>query len=70
MRSPNSTQAIQIFQVARFGALLLASICLSKSGMSVHDIGQYETCMLLAGTLSFFWINGTTHTYLSQARRG
>ncbi|HNF69133.1 MAG TPA: oligosaccharide flippase family protein [Chitinophagales bacterium] len=70
MRSPNSTQAIQIFQVARFGALLLASICLSKSGMSVHDIGQYETCILLAGTLSFFWINGTTHTYLSQARRG
>lgn len=70
MRNTNATQAIQVFQVARFGALLLASILLSKSGMSVHDIGQYETCMLLAGTLSFFWINGATHTFLSQSRTG
>lgn len=62
-------QAIQVFQVARFAALLGASILLSKSGLDTHDIGRYETLMLIAGTFSFFWINGTTHTFLSQYKR-
>lgn len=69
MLNRTATQAIQIYQVARFGALLLASILLSKSGMDTAGIGSYETCMLIAGTFSFFWINGLTHTYLSQYRK-
>ena len=69
MLKRTATQAIQVYQLARFGALLLASIWLSKCGMDTADIGRYETCMLIAGTFSFFWINGLTHTYLSQYRK-
>lgn len=62
-------QAIQIFQIARFSGLLVASILLSKSGMSTFDIGTYESMLLITGTLSFFWINGTTQTFLSRYKK-
>lgn len=62
-------QAIQIFQIARFGALLVVSIILSKSQLSTAYIGIYETMLLITGTLSFFWINGTTHTFLSRFKK-
>lgn len=62
-------QAIQILQIARFGALLAISVLLSKSNLSTASIGIYETMLLITGTVSFFWINGTTHTFLSRYKK-
>lgn len=61
----SGTQAIQLFQVARYGALMLSSILLTKSGLAQSDIGHYETFILAAGSLSFFWINGILNSFLS-----
>ncbi|MFN0274761.1 MAG: polysaccharide biosynthesis C-terminal domain-containing protein [Chitinophagales bacterium] len=60
----NTTSAFQFFQVARYAALLIGSIVLAKSGISQHDIGVYETVLLLSGSLSFFWINGILTNFL------
>ncbi|MGB4929459.1 MAG: hypothetical protein WBP43_05780, partial [Chitinophagales bacterium] len=61
----STTTAIQFFQIARYGALLLCSVLLTKSGIGTDGIGHYETFILVSGTLSFFWVNGLTHTFLS-----
>ncbi len=50
--------ALQFFQLARYGALFLIGILLSKSGISQTDIGHYETFVLIAGAFTFFWVNG------------
>lgn len=61
----SSTSAIQLFQIARYATLMLCSILLTKSAVSTEVIGHYETFILISGTLSFFWVNGLTHTFLS-----
>ena len=61
----SSTSAIQIFNIARYATLLLCSILLTKSAIGAEVIGHYETFILISGTLSFFWVNGLTHTFLS-----
>ncbi len=56
--------AFQFFQVARYVSLLAASILITKSNLDQSFIGQYETYLLIASTLSFFWINGILTSYL------
>lgn len=56
--------AFQFFQVARYVSLLTASILVTKSNLDQQFIGQYETYLLIAGTLSFFWINGILTSFL------
>ena len=56
--------AFQFFQVARYVSLLAASILITKSHLGQSFIGQYETYLLIASTLSFFWINGILTSYL------
>jgi O-antigen/teichoic acid export membrane protein len=58
LRHPNSTAALQLFQVLRLGSLLLSSVLLAKSGLSTADIGAYEMLLYVGGTLSFLWVNG------------
>jgi len=60
------TAAMQFFQIARYGALVLISILLTKSSLNQDDIGHYETFILMSGTLSFFWVNGIMQNFLSQ----
>ncbi|MBC8046622.1 MAG: hypothetical protein H7Y00_07485, partial [Fimbriimonadaceae bacterium] len=60
----NTTTAFQFFQIARYASLTLGSIFITKSGVSQKDIGIYETVLLMAGSLSFFWINGFLTTFL------
>ena len=57
---------MQFFQIARYGALVLTSILLTKSSLTQDDIGHYETFILMSGTLSFFWVNGILQNFLSQ----
>ncbi len=62
----NPTSAMQFFQIARYGALVISSILLTKSSLTQEDIGHYETFILMSGTLSFFWVNGIMQNFLSQ----
>lgn len=57
---------MQFFQIARYGALVLTSILLTKSSLTQDDIGHYETFILMSGTLSFFWVNGIMQSFLVQ----
>jgi O-antigen/teichoic acid export membrane protein len=63
----NQISAMQIFQLIRFSTLLLIGIVLAKSGLSTSQIGQYETFLLLAGAVSFFWLNGLIQGFLPVA---
>jgi O-antigen/teichoic acid export membrane protein len=63
----NQISALQIFQLIRFSALMLIGIILAKSGLSNSEIGQYETFLLLAGAVSFFWLNGLIQGFLPDA---
>ncbi|MCB9235733.1 MAG: polysaccharide biosynthesis C-terminal domain-containing protein [Bacteroidia bacterium] len=54
----NITTGFQVFQVIRFGFLLLISICLSRIFADKTLIGHYEKLLLLATSLSFFWVSG------------
>ena len=56
--------ALQIFQLLRFSTLMLIGIVFAKSGLSISDIGQYETFLLIAGAVSFFWLNGLIQGFL------
>ncbi|MDA3879558.1 MAG: oligosaccharide flippase family protein [Prolixibacteraceae bacterium] len=50
--------ALQLFQLIRYGTLFLIGILLSKSGIGQTAIGQYEMFVLIAGAFTFFWVNG------------
>lgn len=54
----SNVNALQIFQLIRYGALLLIGILLSKSELGRTNIGHYETFLLIAGAFTFFWVNG------------
>jgi len=64
----NNITSLQVFQLIRFGTLLLISIMFAKSGLSVAEIGSYETFMLIAGSVSFFWTTGIIQSFLSLFR--
>jgi len=59
--------ALQIFQLIRFSTLVLIGVVFTKSGLSTFEIGQYETFLLLAGAMSFFWLNGLIQGFLPSA---
>jgi O-antigen/teichoic acid export membrane protein len=56
--------ALQIFQLLRFSTLILIGVVFTKSGLSTSQIGQYETFLLIAGAVSFFWLNGLIQGFL------
>ena len=56
--------ALQIFQILRYSTLMLIGVVFAKSGLSISQIGQYETFLLIAGAVSFFWLNGLIQGFL------
>ncbi|MEM6321621.1 MAG: hypothetical protein AAF960_28440 [Bacteroidota bacterium] len=59
--------ALQIFQLLRFGTTLLIGIFLAKkSGLSTADIALYEILLFLGNLVSFFWISAGVKTLLSE----
>lgn len=56
--------ALQIFQLLRFSTLILIGVVFTKTGLSTSQIGQYETFLLIAGAVSFFWLNGLIQGFL------
>lgn len=63
----SNVNAIQFFQLIRYGTLLLIGILLSKSGLGKTAIGHYETFLLIAGAFTFFWVNGFLKVLLPSA---
>ncbi|MCK9256072.1 MAG: oligosaccharide flippase family protein [Bacteroidales bacterium] len=59
-----NVKALQAFQVIRFGVLLLISIIFTKTNLKVGEIGVYETFLLIAGGISFFWTGGMLQSLL------
>ncbi|MGC9332376.1 MAG: polysaccharide biosynthesis C-terminal domain-containing protein, partial [Bacteroidales bacterium] len=55
---------LQFFQLFRFGILFLISMVFSKSALKQGEIGIYETFLLIAGSVSFFWISGLIQSLL------
>jgi len=45
--------------------LLLISIVFTKTNLGTGDIGIYETFLLIAGGVSFFWTSGIIQSFLS-----
>ncbi|MBL7775817.1 MAG: polysaccharide biosynthesis C-terminal domain-containing protein [Saprospiraceae bacterium] len=58
LRQLTLTRALQLFQLLRLGAVLLASILLAKSGLTLADIGAYEALLFVGTVAAFFWANG------------
>lgn len=63
------TSALQLFQVVRFSTMMLIGIVFAKSGLSTSQIGEYETFILIAGSVSFFWLNGLIQGFLPLIKK-
>jgi O-antigen/teichoic acid export membrane protein len=65
LKSPTShISALQFFQLLRFSTLILIGVVFAKSGLSISEIGQYETFLIIAGAVSFFWLNGLIQGFM------
>lgn len=60
----DNISGLQIFQLLRFGTLLLISIIFAKSNLSTETIGSYEMFLFIAALLCSFWINGLIQSFL------
>ncbi len=63
----NTVSSFQLFQIVRYGTLILTGIVFAKSTLSQLAIGEYETFVFLAGAVSFFWLNGLLKALLPLA---
>jgi len=64
----DSLSGLQLFQMIRYGSLLLISIVLAKSGMDLESFGRYELLIFLTGAVSFFWLTGLIQSLLPLYR--
>jgi len=61
-----NVSALQIYQLFRYGAVVVTAIILTKTSLTQEQIGLFETFLLLAGAVSFFWTSGIIHATLSS----
>jgi O-antigen/teichoic acid export membrane protein len=58
----------------RYSTLILIGIVFAKSALSQSAIGEYETFVFIAGSVSFFWLNGLLKALLplsaNQGKKG
>jgi O-antigen/teichoic acid export membrane protein len=66
--SLSGISALQIFQLARFGATFLCAILLVKFGANQSQIAVYEAFLWLTGMSTFFWVGGSVNALLSVAK--
>ncbi len=65
MQRLSNLSSLQIFQLFRYGTFILIGIGFAKLGISLTQIGLFETFILLSGLLSFFWTSAIINTLLS-----
>ena len=63
--SLTTIRSLQLFQLLRFASFFIVGIYFAKSSISLAEIGIYETLMLLAGAVSYFWVSGILNSYLA-----
>ncbi len=56
---------LQFFQLFRFGILVLITIVFAKIPLSTSEMGVYEALLLIAGSVSFFWVSGLIQALLT-----
>ncbi len=54
----DDVRSLQLFQVMRYGSIILINILLAKSGLDTDEIGIYETLIFIGTGVSFFWVSG------------
>ncbi len=64
----NNISGLQIFQLLRFGVLLLISIVFTKTSTTTQAIGEYEFFLFVAALTCSFWINGIIQSFLPLFR--
>lgn len=60
-----NVSALQIYQLFRYGAVVVTAVILTKTSLTQEQIGLFETFLFLAGAVSFFWTSGIIHSTLS-----
>jgi O-antigen/teichoic acid export membrane protein len=63
-RYVNSVTGLQVINILRFITFLIISIVFTKIGLSKEQIGLFEVSLFIAGTASFFWVNGFIQAFL------
>lgn len=53
-----AVSAFQFYHVVRYSALVVTGIVFTKTHLTQIEIGQWETFLLIAGAVTFFWLNG------------
>lgn len=61
-----TVRGLQIFQLLRFLTFFVTGILLSKTFLTVREIGIYENILFLSGAVSFFWVSGLLNSLLSR----
>ena len=64
----NNISGLQVFQLIRFGTLLLISIVFAKSHLTTEAIGNYEFFLFITALFCSFWINGLIQSFLPLYR--
>ncbi len=65
MNQLSNVSALQVFQVIRYGTLILIGIGLAKLGILPSEIGRFETFLMVSGMLTYFWVSGTINSLLA-----
>ena len=60
----NNITGLQLFQLLRFGTMLLISIVFAKSSLPTEAIGNYELFIFISMLVSSFWLNSLIQSLL------
>jgi len=60
---------MQLFQLMKPVIFLIISIVITKSRLSIQDIGQWEMFMFIGSLLTFFWVTGIIQSLLPLYQR-
>ena len=61
----NHVSSFQFYQVFRNGAIIIIGVLFAKSHLSIKEIGNYETLMLISSAVSSFWVAGLMNSMLA-----
>jgi hypothetical protein len=62
----DSVAALQLFQLLRYGTLILLGIFFAKIGVPKSSIASLESLIFISGLVSFFWVNSCIQLLLSE----
>jgi len=65
----DNISGMQLFQLMKPVIFLIISIVITKSRLSIQDIGQWEMFMFIGSLLTFFWVTGIIQSLLPLYQR-